>query len=129
MVPRLFEPDNVYVFQNRDGRLIFASPYERDFTLLGSAGHAFTGDPAIVAMTANDVAYLCDAANRYFRRPVEPVDVVRTVSGVNLSPARGGVGVASVPAPRQIGPDVTHNCPTRTPLLASIMRPKCLTSN
>jgi glycerol-3-phosphate dehydrogenase len=91
VVPRLFEPDNVYVFQNSDGRLIFASPYERDFTLLGSAGHAFTGDPAIVAMTANDVAYLCDAANRYFRRPVEPVDVIRTVSGVNLSPARAGM--------------------------------------
>jgi glycerol-3-phosphate dehydrogenase len=88
VVPRLFEPDNVYVFQNSDGRLIFASPYERDFTLLGSAGHAFTGDPAIVAMTANDVAYLCDAANRYFRKPVEPVDVIRTVSGVNLSPSR-----------------------------------------
>ena len=47
----------------------------RLLTLLGSAGHAFTGDPAIVAMTANDVAYLCDAANRYFRKPVEPVDV------------------------------------------------------
>src|SRR5216683_206658 len=90
VVPRLFEPDNAYVFQNGDGQLIFASPYERDFTLLGSAGGAFTGDPAIVAMTANDVAYLCDAANRYFRRPVEPVDVVRTVSGVNLSPARAG---------------------------------------
>ena len=90
VVPRLFEPDNAYVFQNSDGQLIFASPYERDFTLLGSAGGAFTGDPAIVAMTATDVAYLCDAANRYFRRPVEPVDVVRTVSGVNLSPARTG---------------------------------------
>jgi glycerol-3-phosphate dehydrogenase len=85
VVARLFEPDNVYVFQNNDGRLIFASPYERDFTLLGSAGHAFTGDPAIVAMTAADVAYLCDAANRYFRKPVEPVDVVQTVCGVNLS--------------------------------------------
>jgi len=90
VVPRLFDSDNVYVFQNSDGRLIFASPYARDFTLLGSTGGAFKGDPAIVAMTANDVAYLCDAASRYFRKPVEPVDVVRTVSGVNLAPARGG---------------------------------------
>ncbi len=90
VVPRLFDSDNVYVFQNSDGRLIFASPYARDFTLLGSTGGAFKGDPAIVAMTANDVAYLCDAASRYFRKPVEPVDVVRTVSGVNLAPARDG---------------------------------------
>jgi glycerol-3-phosphate dehydrogenase len=88
VVPRLFDTDNVYVFQNSDRRLIFASPYERDFTLLGSTGGVFKGDPAIVAMTAGDVAYLCDAANRYFRQPVTPSDVVRTVSGVNLAPAR-----------------------------------------
>jgi glycerol-3-phosphate dehydrogenase len=48
-------------------------------------GHAFKGDPAIVAMPAGDVAYLCDAANRYFRERIEAVDVVRTVSGVNMA--------------------------------------------
>jgi glycerol-3-phosphate dehydrogenase len=90
VVRRLFDTDNVYVFQNSDQRLVFASPYQRDFTLLGSIGTAFKGDPAIVAMTGSDVAYLCDAANRYFRRPVAPVDVLRTVCGVNLAPARDG---------------------------------------
>ena len=84
IVRRLFDTDNVYVFQNSDRRLIFASPYERDFTLIGTVGHAFKGDPAIVAMAASDVAYLCDAANRYFRERIEPVDVVRTVSGANM---------------------------------------------
>ncbi|GLR87822.1 glycerol-3-phosphate dehydrogenase [Bradyrhizobium iriomotense] len=89
VVPRLFESDNVYVFQNSDGRLIFASPFERDFTLIGTVTHAFKGDPAIVAMPAADVAYLCEAAGRYFREPVAPVDVVRTLSGVNLAPEAG----------------------------------------
>jgi glycerol-3-phosphate dehydrogenase len=84
VVRRLFDSDNVYVFQNSDGRLIFASPYERDFTLIGTVSHAFKGDPAIVAMAANDVAYLCDAANRYFRERIETVDVVRTLSGANM---------------------------------------------
>jgi glycerol-3-phosphate dehydrogenase len=83
VVRRLFDTDNVYVFQNIDRRLIFASPYERDFTLIGTVGHAFKGDPAIVAMAASEVAYLCDAANRYFRERVEPSDVIRTVSGAN----------------------------------------------
>ncbi|WP_334420328.1 MULTISPECIES: glycerol-3-phosphate dehydrogenase [unclassified Bradyrhizobium] len=84
VVRRLFDSDNIYVFQNSDGRLIFASPYERDFTLIGTANHAFKGDPAIVAMAAGDVAYLCDAANRYFRERIETVDVVRTLSGANM---------------------------------------------
>ena len=84
VVRRLFDTDSVYVFQNSDRRLIFASPYERDFTLIGTVGHAFKGDPAIVAMAASDVAYLCDAANRYFRERIEVADVVRTISGVNM---------------------------------------------
>jgi glycerol-3-phosphate dehydrogenase len=90
VVRRLFDSDNVYVFQNSDGQLIFASPYERDFTLIGTASHAFKGDPAIVAMAAGDVAYLCDAANRYFRERIETVDVVRTLSGANMVPASAG---------------------------------------
>lgn len=90
VVRRLFDNDNVYVFQNRDGRLIFASPYERDFTLIGTVGHAFKGDPAVVAMSVHDVAYLCDATNRYVREQVAAADVVRTICGANsvIGPAR-----------------------------------------
>ncbi|HKS18655.1 MAG TPA: glycerol-3-phosphate dehydrogenase [Bradyrhizobium sp.] len=83
VVRRLFDGDSVYVFRNHDRRLVFASPYERDFTLIGSISHAFKGDPAIVTMGAGDVAYLCDAANRYFRERIETSDVIRTVSGAN----------------------------------------------
>jgi glycerol-3-phosphate dehydrogenase len=83
IVRRLFETDNVYVFQNSDRRLIFASPYQRDFTLIGTVGQPFKGDPAVVAMAAGEVAYLCDAANRYFREHVDPSEVIRTVSGAN----------------------------------------------
>ncbi|MDB5608740.1 MAG: glycerol-3-phosphate dehydrogenase [Bradyrhizobium sp.] len=84
IVRRLFDTDNVYVFQNSDRRLIFASPYERDFTLIGTVGQTFKGDPAVVSMAAGDVAYLCDAANRYFRERIDPSDVIRTVSGANM---------------------------------------------
>jgi glycerol-3-phosphate dehydrogenase len=83
IVRRLFETDNVYVFQNSDRRLIFASPYQRDFTLIGTISQPFKGDPAIVAIAAGEVAYLCDAANRYFREHVDPSEVIRTVSGAN----------------------------------------------
>jgi glycerol-3-phosphate dehydrogenase len=112
VVRRLFDTDNVYVFQNSDRRLIFASPYERDFTLIGTVGQAFKGDPAIVSMAAGDVAYLCDAANRYFRERIELVDVVRTVSGANtvLDPAgrrRARDGEVAFDAPRGKAPLLT----------------------
>lgn len=106
IVPRLFDSDNVYVFQNNDGRLIFASPFEQDFTMIGTVTHDFTGDPAIVAMTGTDVSYLCEAASRYFRERIAPADVVRTVSGVNLRPAsvRRGDGTTLLHARRRKAP-------------------------
>jgi glycerol-3-phosphate dehydrogenase len=94
VVPKLFDSDNVYVFQNSDRRLIFASPYERDFTLIGTAGQLFKGDPAIVSVSVGEIAYLCHAANRYFRRPVNPSDVVRTVAGANAVVDRDDKGAA-----------------------------------
>jgi glycerol-3-phosphate dehydrogenase len=95
IVRRLFDTDNVYVFQNSDRRLIFASPYQRDFTLIGTLGTPFKGDPAIVSMAADEVAYLCNAANRYFREHIDPSDVIRTVSGANtvIAPADHGGAV------------------------------------
>jgi glycerol-3-phosphate dehydrogenase len=90
VVPKLFDSGNVYVFQNSDRRLIFASPYEREFTLIGTAGQPFEGDPAIVSASVGEIAYLCDAANRYFRARVEPSDVVRTIAGANAVMDRDG---------------------------------------
>jgi len=116
VVRRLFDADTVYVFQNSDRRLVFASPYERDFTLIGTVGQSFKGDPAAVSMAAADVAYLCDAANRYFRERLDPSDVIRTVSGVNAaadSAGRRGGGVAfdrsrgKAPLLTMFGGDVT----------------------
>jgi glycerol-3-phosphate dehydrogenase len=94
IVRRLFDIDNVYVFQNSDRRLIFASPYQRDFTLIGTVATPFKGDPAVVSMAAEDVAYLCDAANRYFREHLDPSDVIRTVSGANTVIAPAGKRLA-----------------------------------
>lgn len=111
IVRRLFDTGGAYVFQNHDGRLVFASPYQRDFTLIGTAGRPFKGDPAIVAPAAADVAYLCDAANRYFRERVEPVDVVRTVSGANMRP-----GPATAEHPRDGAMTLDHGR-DRAPLI------------
>jgi len=90
IVRRLFDTDNVYVFQHRDRRLVFASPYQRDFTMIGTAAKLFKGDPAAASINADEVAYLCDAANRYFREHLDPSDVIRSFSGVNLVAGRPG---------------------------------------
>jgi glycerol-3-phosphate dehydrogenase len=83
VVPKLFDSGNVYVFQNSDKRLIFASPYEGGTTLIGTVGQLFKGDPAIVPVSVGEISYLCHAANRYFREQVGPSDVIRAIAAAN----------------------------------------------
>ena len=82
VVPKLYDHDRCYIFQNADGRIIFAIPYEREFTLIGTTDRDYSGDPAKVAITPEETAYLCAAASEYFTRTIAPDDVVWAYSGV-----------------------------------------------
>lgn len=82
VVRRLYDHDRAYFFQNADNRIIFAIPYERDFTLIGTTDQDYQGDPAKVAISQDEVTYLCSAASEYFTAPIVPADVVWTYSGV-----------------------------------------------
>ncbi|MGI4843358.1 MAG: glycerol-3-phosphate dehydrogenase [Janthinobacterium lividum] len=82
VVPRLFDHEYAYIFQHPDGRIVFAMPYEDAFTLIGTTDLEFHGDPDQVAIAATETAYLCELANRYFRRRITPADVVWSYSGV-----------------------------------------------
>src|SRR6188474_488357 len=81
VVRRLFEHDHAYIFQNADGRVVFAIPYEYDLTLIGTTDEDFTGDPAAPAASAAEITYLCRAASVYFRNPVTPDQVVHAFAG------------------------------------------------
>ncbi len=82
VVPALFAHDSAYLFQNADGRIVFAIPYEGDFTLIGTTDRDYAGDPARVTAGPEEIAYLCAAASRWFRASVRPEDVVWSFSGV-----------------------------------------------
>jgi glycerol-3-phosphate dehydrogenase len=82
IVPRMFEHDRAYIFQNADRRVVFAIPYEHDFTLIGTTDVDFEGDPKDAAISAEEAAYLCAAVSAYFRRPVTAAEVVAGFAGV-----------------------------------------------
>jgi glycerol-3-phosphate dehydrogenase len=79
---RLFDHDRCYFFQGQDGRIIFAIPYEQDFTLIGTTDMDHQGDPATASCTPEEQDYLCAFASQYFERPVTRADIVWTYSGV-----------------------------------------------
>ena len=91
VVPRIFSHDHAYIFQGEDRRIIFAIPYERHFTLIGTTDVEHTAAPGAASIDPEEVMYLCQHASRYFRQSVQPGDVVWQFSGVRplLDDAKG----------------------------------------
>ncbi|MGF1446173.1 MAG: glycerol-3-phosphate dehydrogenase [Pikeienuella sp.] len=79
---KLFDHDRTYIFQNTDGRILFAIPYETDFTLIGTTDADHTGDPGTATCTDAEAAYMCAAVSEYFATPVTPEDIVWSYAGV-----------------------------------------------
>lgn len=90
VLPRLYGHDYAYIFQQPDRRIVFAIPYETEYTLVGTTDVDYHADPAVVHIEAAETRYLCDAVNRYFRKPVRPEDVVWSYSGVRPLLDEGG---------------------------------------
>jgi glycerol-3-phosphate dehydrogenase len=79
---RLYDHDRCYFFQGTDGRIIFAIPYEQDFTLIGTTDLDHQGDPLTARCSDAERDYLCAFASQYFAKAVTPADVVWSYSGV-----------------------------------------------
>ncbi len=82
VVPRLYDHERAYILQAADGRAVFAIPFQRDYTLIGTTDQSFSGDPAAAAPTHEEIDYLCDAINAYFRVGIAAADVVWAYAGV-----------------------------------------------
>lgn len=82
VLKKLFDHDRAYFFQNRDKRIFFAIPYERDYTLIGTTDADFVGDPKDVRISDGETDYLLAAATEYFERPVTAQDIVWSYAGV-----------------------------------------------
>jgi len=81
VVPRLYPHDHAYLLQNDDKRVVFAIPYEQDYTLIGTTEVPADAPPA-APPTDQEVAYLCRAVGRWFKRAPELAEVVWRFSGL-----------------------------------------------
>lgn len=82
VVGKLYDHDRAYMFQNSDGRIVFAIPYQDDFTLIGTTDRDYEGDPARVKASDEEIAYLCASVSEYLAKQVAPSDVVWSYAGV-----------------------------------------------
>jgi glycerol-3-phosphate dehydrogenase len=82
VVPRLFAHRFAYIFQNTDRRIVFAIPYQHEYTLIGTTDIEYHGEPAAVHIEHSEIDYLCAIVNRYFRQQIGPADVLWSYAGV-----------------------------------------------
>jgi len=82
VVRKMFDHDHAYIFQNPDRRIIFAIPYEGEFTLIGTTDVEHHGAIGAAQIDADETAYLCAQASRYFAQAITPSDVVWAYAGV-----------------------------------------------
>ncbi|MAE51221.1 MAG: glycerol-3-phosphate dehydrogenase [Micavibrio sp.] len=82
VLPRQYDGDQAYILQQKDGRIVFAIPYETDFTLVGTTDEPVDQDSPVVCISDSETAYLCNAYNDFFKKAIAPSDVVWSFSGV-----------------------------------------------
>jgi glycerol-3-phosphate dehydrogenase len=113
VVDQRFTHDHAYIFQNPDGRIIFAIPYQERFTLIGTTDVELPeheAPPVQAQIDADEIAYLCEQASRYLARPVTPADVLWTYAGVRPLLDEGG-SASSVTRDYLLESDATGGAP------------------
>lgn len=82
VVPKLYEGDHAFMLQNPDRRIVFAIPYEHDYTLIGTTDEPWQGQPGKAQISPEETDYLCETVRRYFAREIHPADVVWSYAGI-----------------------------------------------
>ena len=82
VVPKLFDHPYTYIFQNADNRIIFAVPYETNFTLLGTTDVEIQTEPGSEQIEQSEIEYICNSASEYLKTPISAEQVVWTYTGV-----------------------------------------------
>lgn len=82
VLPKLFHHPFAYLFQNADGRVIFAIPFQQEYTLVGTTDVDEDDAARPPRASSEEIDYLIAAANRQFTMQVDRGDVLWTYSGV-----------------------------------------------
>ena len=82
VVDKLYDHDRCYIFQNSDGRICFAIPYEQNYTLIGTTDEDHKGNPGDPHISEQETDYLLAAVSEYFRRPVTRQQIRWSYAGI-----------------------------------------------
>ncbi len=82
IVKRLYEGEHAYILQSADRRVVFAIPYEQDYTLIGTTEEEWSLSRGEARISDAEADYLCAAINHSFKRHITREDVIHSYAGV-----------------------------------------------
>ncbi|MGB0947554.1 MAG: glycerol-3-phosphate dehydrogenase, partial [Pseudoalteromonas marina] len=82
VVPRIHDEKEAYILQNKDQRIVFVIPFEDDYSLVGTTDVEHNGAAQDVKISDEEIDYLIDITNSYFKNHIKREDIVHTFSGV-----------------------------------------------
>ena len=111
VVPKLYDHPYTYIFQHTDNRVLFAIPYEKDYTLLGTTDMEIEGDPGAVTIDQKETDYICSAVSEYFDTTIKPESVVWSYAGVRPLYDDASSNASKVTRDYKLDLDVRKNVP------------------
>ncbi|MFT7144430.1 MAG: glycerol-3-phosphate dehydrogenase [bacterium] len=79
---KLYNGNQAYTFQDKQGRVVFTVPYQDGYTLIGTTEEEFDGNPSDAEINTQERAYLTSVMNEYFETPLKDEDIIWHFSGV-----------------------------------------------
>ncbi|MBL4838688.1 MAG: glycerol-3-phosphate dehydrogenase [Kordiimonadaceae bacterium] len=126
VVPKLYEGAQAYTFQNNDNRVVFAVPYEENYTLIGTTDVPFSDDPSEVQISRDEENYLCEAASRYFKNPISLKDIIWSYAGVRPLVDDGAANASKTTRDYVLELDTQENAPLLSIYGGKITTFRCL---
>ena len=82
IVPKIHSGKEAYILQNEDGRVVFVTPFEDEYSLVGTTDVVHHGDPLEAKISQEETEYLISVVNGHFKNKISVADIVHTYSGV-----------------------------------------------
>ena len=96
LLPRFFDGEQAYILQNPDKRIVFAIPYRERYALVGTTDVPYEGSPTEVTISPEEIDYLVQSINHWFKRQFAPSEIVWTYSGVRPLFDDGSINASAV---------------------------------
>lgn len=95
VLPKLYEGNFAYLLECEDKRVVFTIPYQHGFTLIGTTDIGVS-DLDDIKITAEEKNYLCHVTNHYFKKQIQPSEIIWSYAGVRCLQSQNGAELATI---------------------------------